>query len=349
MTPSRRRRRLAPSSLAAPACGPARRSRSPAAAQPPPRPPVARRPSRQCPRLRGAAGQPPARRRARRRTARSGIPASAAARSASSIPRTGAGARGAARRGLGAARRHPGPGRRRLDHRRRAQRDRPRRSAHRRRCGSSPLPAEFPNSNLNTAAFDREGESGSPARPASTAGSIRARGEMRVWRDPEGRGPYGIAATPDGRDLLCLARRQPPRADRPRDRRGDDHRAADRRPGRAAGLGRQQRQSVDLGMEWRPAHPLHSGDRRMAQLAARGRAAAGLCRLCRRSRHRLGDATSPPMRSLSFDPATERWTRYPGSGANANVRQILGAPRLGLPARIGPRPDHGGRSDRPPA
>ena len=29
---------------------------------------------------------------------------------------------------------------------------------------------------------------------------------------------------------------------------------------------------------------------------------------------------------LSFDPASERWTRYPGSGANANVRQILGRP-----------------------
>ena len=30
--------------------------------------------------------------------------------------------------------------------------------------------------------------------------------------------------------------------------------------------------------------------------------------------------------TLSFDPATERWTRYPGSGDNANVRQILGRP-----------------------
>ena len=28
--------------------------------------------------------------------------------------------------------------------------------------------------------------------------------------------------------------------------------------------------------------------------------------------------------TLSFDPATERWTRYPGSGDTANVRQILG-------------------------
>ena len=27
---------------------------------------------------------------------------------------------------------------------------------------------------------------------------------------------------------------------------------------------------------------------------------------------------------LAFDPRSERWTRYPGSGDNANVRQILG-------------------------
>ena len=29
---------------------------------------------------------------------------------------------------------------------------------------------------------------------------------------------------------------------------------------------------------------------------------------------------------VRFDPATERWTRFPGSGENSNVRQILGAP-----------------------
>jgi virginiamycin B lyase len=28
---------------------------------------------------------------------------------------------------------------------------------------------------------------------------------------------------------------------------------------------------------------------------------------------------------LSFDPATEEWQRFPGSGENSNVRQILGA------------------------
>jgi virginiamycin B lyase len=29
---------------------------------------------------------------------------------------------------------------------------------------------------------------------------------------------------------------------------------------------------------------------------------------------------------LAFDPRTERWTRYQGSGDGANVRQILGRP-----------------------
>ena len=56
----------------------------------------------------------------------------------------------------------------------------------------------MPYTNLNTAAFDGKGASGSPARTASMVGSIPKSGDMKVWDAPKGRGPYGITATPKG-------------------------------------------------------------------------------------------------------------------------------------------------------
>ena len=62
-----------------------------------------------------------------------------------------------------------------------------------------PLPAGRANSNLNTAAFDDRGilwftgQSGVYGRLDPMSGAVE------VWDAPRGRGPYGIAATPDGR------------------------------------------------------------------------------------------------------------------------------------------------------
>jgi virginiamycin B lyase len=61
-----------------------------------------------------------------------------------------------------------------------------------------PLPAEFPDSNLNTAAFDGEGRIWFTGQTGIYGRLDPASGEMRVWRAPEGRGPYGITATPSG-------------------------------------------------------------------------------------------------------------------------------------------------------
>lgn len=61
-----------------------------------------------------------------------------------------------------------------------------------------PLPADRPNTNLNTAVFDGSGilwftgQSGVYGRLDPTTGA------MRVFDAPDGRGPYGIAATPAG-------------------------------------------------------------------------------------------------------------------------------------------------------
>lgn len=60
------------------------------------------------------------------------------------------------------------------------------------------LPSEFPNANLNTAVFDKQGvvwftgQSGVYGRVDPKTGKVDA------WKAPKGYGPYGIASTPTG-------------------------------------------------------------------------------------------------------------------------------------------------------
>ena len=61
-----------------------------------------------------------------------------------------------------------------------------------------PLPKGTPYTNLNTAAFDRNGMLWYTGQ-SGYYGSVNPKsGEVRVWPAPKGSGPYGIAATPSG-------------------------------------------------------------------------------------------------------------------------------------------------------
>lgn len=61
-----------------------------------------------------------------------------------------------------------------------------------------PLPQGTPYANLNTAAFDRAGVLWYTGQ-SGYYGSVNPKtGEVKVWDAPQGRGPYGIAATPAG-------------------------------------------------------------------------------------------------------------------------------------------------------
>jgi virginiamycin B lyase len=61
-----------------------------------------------------------------------------------------------------------------------------------------PLPANRGYANLNTAAFDRRGVLWFTGQ-SGVIGRLDPEGaQMQVWDVPRGRGPYGIAATPDG-------------------------------------------------------------------------------------------------------------------------------------------------------
>jgi virginiamycin B lyase len=61
-----------------------------------------------------------------------------------------------------------------------------------------PLPAGTPYTNLNTAAFDRNGLLWFTGQAGYYGSANPKTGEVRVWNAPRGRGPYGIAATPKG-------------------------------------------------------------------------------------------------------------------------------------------------------
>jgi virginiamycin B lyase len=61
-----------------------------------------------------------------------------------------------------------------------------------------PLPAGRPGANLNTATFDHDGALWFTGQAGVYGRLDPATGDMRVFDDPDGRGPYGIDATPDG-------------------------------------------------------------------------------------------------------------------------------------------------------
>ena len=60
------------------------------------------------------------------------------------------------------------------------------------------LPGQYPNVNLNTAAFDRNGRLWFTGQAGYYGRLDPATGEIQVWEAPRGRGAYGIDVTPDG-------------------------------------------------------------------------------------------------------------------------------------------------------
>ena len=61
-----------------------------------------------------------------------------------------------------------------------------------------PLPSSRGNANLNTATFDKQGRIWFTGQSGIYGRLDPSTGDMQVWDAPRGRGPYGIATTPDG-------------------------------------------------------------------------------------------------------------------------------------------------------
>ncbi|WP_051511620.1 virginiamycin B lyase family protein [Skermanella stibiiresistens] len=188
------------------------------------------------------------------------------------------------------------------------------------------LPADAASANLNTGTFDRDGIHWFTGQNGIYGRLDPRTGEMRVFRDPEGRGPYGIAATPDGTVYYVslagshLARIdaatgeatviEPPTEDQGARRVWSDSKG---------GLWISEWNSGQLS-RFEPA----TGAWKTWKLPGDNPTAYAVY-VDERDIVWVSDFTANAV--LSFDPTQERFTAaYPGSAEAANVRQILGRP-----------------------
>jgi virginiamycin B lyase len=187
------------------------------------------------------------------------------------------------------------------------------------------LPADAGYANLNTGAFDGNGTYWFTGQNGIYGRLDPKTGKMDLYKDPEGRGPYGIAATPSGEVYyVSLAGSHLARIDRasgkaeiiepPTKDQGARRVWADSKGNLWVSewnSGNLSRYTPSSGAwkGWKlpgdkpKAYAVYVDERDMVWVSDFG-----------------ANAT------LKFDPASEKWTVIPGSGEGANVRQILGRP-----------------------
>jgi len=187
---------------------------------------------------------------------------------------------------------------------------------------SWPLPADSAYANLNTAAFDGRGVLWFTGQGGIYGRLDPARGELKVFEAPKGRGPYGIQSTPDGTPYFAslagdyVARIEPGGAAKivgpPTPRQGARRVWAD-----AGGHVWVSEWSAGNLSRYDPA----SGAWKTWK--APGRAPHVYAVYVDESgKVWASEWTSQVM--LRFDPATEKFETYKSSSEYANVRQIHG-------------------------
>lgn len=187
------------------------------------------------------------------------------------------------------------------------------------------LPEDTGYANLNTGAFDKDGNHWFTGQNGIYGVVNPKSGEVRVWKAPEGRGPYGITATPAG-DIyyVSLAGSHLARIDRatgqatviepPTPNQGARRVWSDSKGNLwisewLSGQLSRYTPATNSWKSWKLA-----GDKPQAYAVYVD------------ERDRVWVSNWGANATVMFDSATERWTSYPGSAANANVRQILGRP-----------------------
>ena len=188
-----------------------------------------------------------------------------------------------------------------------------------------PLPGDTGYTNLNTGAFDGAGILWFTGQNG-VHGSVDPRsGTVKVWKSPRGRGPYGIAATPDGRVFYASLA-------------GSHIAEIDTKTGEVRVIeppterqGARRVWSDSKGNIW--VAEWNSGN------LSRYTPATGAWKAWRAPGERpqvyavyvderdiVWASEWSANATLAFDPATETFQSFPGSGPRANVRQILGRP-----------------------
>jgi virginiamycin B lyase len=187
------------------------------------------------------------------------------------------------------------------------------------------LPQGSGNANLNTAAFDRDGELWFTGQNGIYGRLDANTGEVKVWKAPRSQGPYGITATPEG-DIYYASLA------------GNHIASVDRRTGEARVLepptpnqGARRVWSDSKGRIW--VSEWNAGQlglydpqtKQWKEWKLPGPAPqAYAVYVDERDLVWVSDWGADVI--LSFDPRTEQFTPYPMSEKGAGVRQILGRP-----------------------
>ena len=187
------------------------------------------------------------------------------------------------------------------------------------------LPEDTGYANLNTGAFDGDGIHWFTGQNGIYGSLDPKTGALKVYKDPDGRGPYGIASTPSG-DVyyVSLAGSHLARIDR---KTGEA--TIIEPPTPAQGARRVWSDSKgDLWIsEWNSGQLSRYSPSTGAWQAWKlpGEAPKAYA-VYVDERDIVWVTDFAANATLTFDPATEQWTSIPGSGEGANVRQILGRP-----------------------
>ncbi len=185
------------------------------------------------------------------------------------------------------------------------------------------LPEGSSYANLNTCAFDADGQLWFTGQSGVIGKLAPATGQLSAWASPRGRGPYGICATPAGEIWWCsLAGSFIARIDR---RTGDSQIVEPPTPRQGA----RRVWSDSRGRIW--VSEWNSGNLSMHDPAARSWRTWKLPGEAPRAYAVYVDARDMVWVSdwgantmVRFDPGTERFASIALPRANANVRQILG-------------------------
>jgi len=187
------------------------------------------------------------------------------------------------------------------------------------------LPEDSGYANLNTAVFDRAGVLWFTGQNGIYGSLDPKSGQIRVFKDPDGRGPYGIAATPAGEVYYAsLAGSHVAKIDGktgsvtiiepPTPKQGARRIWADSK----GDLWVSEWNSGQLS-RYTPA----SGAWKSWKLPGEKPRAYALY-VDEKDKVWVSDFGSNT--TFLFDPQAETWTPFPGSSEGANVRQILGRP-----------------------
>jgi virginiamycin B lyase len=185
------------------------------------------------------------------------------------------------------------------------------------------LPDESGYTNLNTGAFAGDGTFWFTGQNGIYGRVAPGGGKVEVFKDPEGRGPYGITATPDGEIwYVSLAGSHLAKVDR-----ATGSARLIEPPDEGAGLRRVWADSKgDLWVSgWNSGklYRYRPGNGTWDQWKLPGDSPRAYAVYVDRQ-DKVWVSNWGANATLRFDPATESFAAVPGSAANAGVRQILG-------------------------